>query len=83
MRGIFNKASERSGSRSTVWVCGRGEGAVLEGQERKRSNMSAAAAAAAAVVVLVGNLFLWLIRVYSCWFSPGKAICFYVSCISI
>ena len=37
----------------------------------------------AVVVVVVGNLFLWLIHVYGCWSSPGKVICFYVSCISI
>ena len=78
MRGILNKASERSGSRSTVWVVAVGRG--LEGQKSKRRNMSAAVAV---VVVLVGNLLLWFIHVYSCWSSPSKLICFYVSCIYI
>ena len=68
--------------------CGREERReVLEGQKRKRCNMSVAAAVVVVivvvVVVLVGNLFLWLIHVYSCWSSPGKVICFYVSCISV
>jgi hypothetical protein len=69
--------------------CGRGvEGGGLVGQKRKRTNMSAFAAAAAAaavviIIVMVGNLFLWLIHVYICWFFLGKVICFYVSCISI
>jgi hypothetical protein len=35
------------------------------------------------VVVVVGNIFLWLINVYSCCSSLGKVICVYVSCISI
>jgi hypothetical protein len=51
----------------------RGRRAVLEGQKRKRSNMSAAAVVVVVVVVvvvLVGNLFLWLILVYSCWSFP-------------